>query len=117
MKDSVNLLSSFIDIRHLLRVIGQVFGGYVLVIPNSSRFIDLGICAFITLILLISTISYIKVYRPALIFFLSGILFLFSFNYFLYLGIGSRHYGYYFLLIISSQISINLRGLILKRSS
>ena len=33
VRDSVKLLSSFIDIRHFLRVIGQVFGGYMLIIP------------------------------------------------------------------------------------
>ena len=102
VKDSVKLLSSFIDIRHFLRVIGQIFGGYILIIPNSSRFLDLVLCALITLILLVSTITFIKFYRPALIFFYSGMAFLFLFNYFLFLGDGSRHYGYYFLLIISS---------------
>ncbi len=102
VRDSVKLISSLIDIRHFLRVVGQIFGGYVLIIPNSSRFIDLFLCAIITFILLFSTITFIKFYRPAIIYFFSGILFLFLFNYFLFLGDGSRHYGYYFLLIISS---------------
>ncbi len=102
VRDSVKLLTSFIDIRHFLRVIGQIFGGYMLIIPDSSRFFDLVLCALIALILLISTITFIKFYRPALIYFTSGILFLFLFNYFLFIGDGSRHYGYYFLLIISS---------------
>ena len=102
VRDSVKLISSFLDIRHFLRVIGQIFGGYMLIIPNSSRFFDLVLCASITLILLVSTITFIKFYRPALIYFFSGIIFLFLFNYFLFLGDGSRHYGYYFLLIISS---------------
>tara|TARA_B100000214_G_scaffold288804_1_gene218386 strand:- start:956 stop:2512 length:1557 start_codon:yes stop_codon:yes gene_type:complete len=102
VRDSVKILTSFIDIRHFLRVIGQIFGGYVLIIPNSSRFIDLIFCAFITLILLLSTIIFLKSYRLALIYFVSGVSFLFLFNYFLFLGDGSRHYGYYFLLIISS---------------
>ena len=102
VKDSVNLPSSFIDFHNFLRVLGQLFGGYVLIIPDSSRLLDLGICAIITLFLLVSTITFIKSYPPALIYFLSGLIFLFIFNYFLYLGIGSRHYGYYFLLIISS---------------
>ena len=102
VRDSVKILSSLVDIRHILRVIGQIFGGYVLIIPDSSRFLDLILCASITLILLISTISFLKIFRPALIFFISGILFLFLFNYFLFLGDGSRHYGYYFLIIISS---------------
>ncbi len=102
VRDKVNLISSFIDIRHILRVIGQIFGGYVLIIPNSSRFIDLIVCALITIILLISTISFIRSNRSSIIFFLSGTIFLFFFNYFLFIGDGSRHYGYYFLLIISS---------------
>ena len=102
VRGSVKILSSLIDIRHLLKVLGQVFGGYVLIIPNSSRFFDLVLCAFITLILLASTISFINSYRASLIFFFSGFIFLFLFNYFLFLGDGSRHYGYYFLLIISS---------------
>ena len=102
VKDSVKVLSSIIDIRHFLRVLGQVFGGYVLIIPDSSRFFDLSVCAFFVFILLMSTISFIKFYRPSLIFFSSGILFLFLFNYFLFIGDGSRHYGYYFLIIIAS---------------
>ena len=102
VRDSVRTISSVIDFRHFFRVLGQIFGGYVLIIPDSSRFFDLILCALITLILLTSTIIFIRSYRPALIFFSSGIIFLFLFNYFLYLGIGSRHYGYYFLLIISS---------------
>ena len=102
VRDSLNSLSPIVDFRHFLRVIGQVFGGYVLVIPDSSRFLDLCFCALITMILLTSTIAFIRPYRQALIFFFSGVIFLFLFNYFLYLGIGSRHYGYYFLLIISS---------------
>ena len=102
VKDSVKLLSSFIDIRHFLRVIGQIFGGYVLIVPNSSRLIDLGICALISFVLLYSTIYFIRSYSQALVFFLSGIIFLALFNYFLYFGDGLRYYGYYFLVIISS---------------
>ena len=102
VRDSVKLVSSFFDFRHFLRVIGQLFGGYVLIIPDSSRFLDLVICALITLLLLMSTIVFIRSYPTSLIYFFSGLIFLFLFNYFLYLGIGSRHYGYYFLLIISA---------------
>ena len=103
VKDSIKSFTSIFDLRLFLRVLGQLFGGYVLVIPDSSRILDLVVCGLLTLIFLISTIKFIKVYRPALLFFCSGVIFLFVFNYFLYLGIGSRHYGYYFLLIISSM--------------
>tara|TARA_B100000700_G_scaffold322987_1_gene425813 strand:- start:614 stop:2161 length:1548 start_codon:yes stop_codon:yes gene_type:complete len=102
VKDSVKIFSSIIDFRHFLIVLGQVFGGYVLIIPDPNKILDLCLCGLITTIFLISTLTFIKLYRPAIIFFSSGIIFLFMFNYFLYLGIGSRHYGYYFLLIISA---------------
>ena len=102
VKDSLKSFSFIIDFRHFLRALGQIFGGYMLVIPDSSRFLDLGFCGLITLILLSSTIIFIKPYTPSVIFFTSGIIFLFLFNYFLYFGIGSRHYGYYFLILISS---------------
>tara|TARA_Y100001968_G_scaffold96938_1_gene86946 strand:+ start:1200 stop:2762 length:1563 start_codon:yes stop_codon:yes gene_type:complete len=103
VRDSVKIFPSIIDPRHFLRVLGQVFGGYVLVIPDSSRFLDLILCGFITLILLTSTIFFLKFYRQALFFFISGTIFLFLFNYFLFMGDGSRHYGYYFLMIISAS--------------
>ena len=102
VRDSVKSISSFFDLRYLFKVLGQVFGGYILIIPDSSRFLDLGLCALVTLVLLISTFVFIKSCPPSLVYFFSGLIFLFLFNYFLYLGIGSRHYGYYFLLIIST---------------
>ncbi len=102
VKDSVKLVTSLVDIRHFLRVLGQIFGGYVLIIPNSSRFFDLILCSLITIILLSSTLYFIRAYSQALVFFCSGSIFLFLFNYFLFIGDGSRHYGYYFLLIISA---------------
>ena len=102
VKDSVKSLSTFIDPQHFLRVFGQIFGSYFLIIPNSSRLIDLGLCALITIVLLTSTIYFIRSYHQALIFFLSGITFLLLFNYFLFFGNALRYYGYYFLIIISS---------------
>ena len=102
VRDSVKLVAPFLDFRHFLRVLGQLFGGYVLIIPDSSSMLDLGLCALVTLFLLASTVIFIRSYTPSLIFFFSGLIFLFIFNYFLYLGIGARHYGYYFLLIISA---------------
>ena len=37
------------DIRHLLRAIGRIFGGYYVIIPNGKRYLDLVVCAVITL--------------------------------------------------------------------
>ncbi len=102
VKDSVKSLATYVDFRHVFSVFGQIFSAYVLIIPNSSRFLDLGVCALITLILISSTVYFIKSYLQALIFFLSGIIFLLLFNYFLFFGNGLRYCGYYFLIIISS---------------
>ena len=120
VRDSVKLVSSFFDLRHLLKVLGQIFGGYLLIIPDSSRFLDLSLCALITLVLVISTVIFIKSYAPSLVYFFSGLIFLFLFNYFVYLGIGSRHYGYYFLLMISTlwlSKSNQVKKIILPRKS
>ena len=57
VRDSVKLLTSLFDIRHFLRVIGQIFGGYVLIIPDSSKFFDLSLCAVLTIILILSVFT------------------------------------------------------------
>ncbi len=97
---SVNFLE--FDLRHLLRTFGRVFGGYLLVVPNYKRWIDLAICAIIACLMLTITVRFLKRSKIASIFFLSGIGSLLTFNYFIYLGVGSRHYGYYFLIFIAS---------------
>ncbi len=102
VRDSVDPITSLLDLRHLLRVFGRIFGGYLLVIPNYHRWLDLVLCAFISVIMIGLTILFLKKSKAALVFFLSGTTFLFLFNYFIYLGIGSRHYGYYFLILIAS---------------
>tara|TARA_Y100001968_G_C19436530_1_gene760026 strand:+ start:1339 stop:2901 length:1563 start_codon:yes stop_codon:yes gene_type:complete len=99
---SVDLSPSFIDLRHFFRVFGRIFGGYLLVIPDSSRWLDLLIAFSFSLLFLSVTIFLLRRSLQALVFFVSGFLFLFLFNYFIYLGVGSRHYGYYFLIFIAS---------------
>ncbi len=90
------------DFRHLLRVFGRIFGGYLLIVPNYRSWVDLFICALIGGFMLFITLKFISRSRIAITFFLSGIISLFAFNYFIYLGIGSRHYGYYFLMFIAA---------------
>lgn len=102
VREAVDVIPSDFDIRHLFRVIGRVFGGYVLIIPNHQRWFDLIFCSIITIGFISVTLSFLKRSISASLFFISGISFLFAFNYFLYLGIGSRHYGYYFLILIAS---------------
>ncbi|WP_320667608.1 hypothetical protein [Prochlorococcus sp. MIT 1307] len=102
VREAVDSVPTTLDLRHFLRVVGRVFGGYMLVIPNSKRFLDLFITLILTIGLVITTLSFLRRSRASTIFFISGTSFMFAFNYFLYLGIGSRHYGYYFLILIAS---------------
>ncbi|KGG11900.1 MULTISPECIES: hypothetical protein [Prochlorococcus] len=102
VSDSVNTLNSVLDLRHLFRVFGRIFGSYFLVIPNHNRWIDLIICGLITTFVLNITLSFLRRSKVALSFFLCGISSLFLFNYFIFIGAGSRHYGYYFLILISA---------------
>jgi len=101
-RETVEVISSSLDLRHIFRVIGRIFGGYLLIIPNHNRWIDLLFCGLITFFLVSSTISFLRRSKTALCLFISGISFLFSFNYFIFLGVGSRHYGFYFLILIAS---------------
>ncbi len=100
--DTLDVIPSTLDFRHFLRVIGRIFGGYVLVIPDSSRWFDLSLCALFAFGFLASTLAFLSRSRTAFIFFLSGLGSLFLFNYFIYMGVGSRHYGYYFLILIAA---------------
>ncbi len=95
-------VSANLDFRHLLRVVGRLFGGYLLIIPNSQKWLDLIVCTLITIGLVTTTLSYLRRSTNASIFFIFASGSLFLFNYFLYLGVGSRHYGYYFLILIAS---------------
>ncbi len=102
VREAVDVSPSLIDFRHLLRVIGRVLGGYILIIPNHERWLDLLVSFLVSIFLVTSTISFLSKSKSALLFFLSGFIFLFLFNYYLYLGVGSRHYGYYYLILIAS---------------
>ena len=108
VSDSVDIASEKDYIRHLLRVFGRIFGGYFLIIPDSSKWFDLVFCFIVALAVIAITLSFLSRSRSASVFFISGTLSLFLFNYFVYIGFGSRHYGYYLLFLIASiWIAIN----------
>ena len=79
--DSVDVVPSQLDFRHFLRVLGRIFGGYVLIIPDSSRWIDLVACALFAIVFVIITLVFLRRSRLATIFFLTGNTFLFAFNF------------------------------------
>ena len=101
--DKAGVIASFpFDSLQFLKAIGQVLGGYTLIIPNSRKWLDLVLCACVTIFLISSTLCFIRKSKSGLVFFISGTAFLFLFNYYLYIGSGARHYGYFFLILIGS---------------
>ncbi len=103
VSDKAGLIATLpFDPHQFLKALGQVLGGYTLIIPNSRRWLDLIICGVIVTLLLSSTLSFLRRSKSGFTFFVSGTGFLFLFNYFLYIGSGARHYGYYFLILISA---------------
>ena len=95
---SVNFFT--FDPRQALRVLGRILGGYTLLIPNSRRWLDLLICSGLALAFVTSSILFLRRSRSALIFYLTSSLFLSGFNYYAYMGEGSRHYGFYYIILI-----------------
>ena len=94
---SVNL-----TLKSVLVALGKYLGGSVLIIPNSSRWLDLFVASFISLIFIIFTVLYIRNSLKALVFYLTSTLTLLCFNSAIYSGAGSRHFGVYFVIFISS---------------
>lgn len=90
------------DLRHLLRVLGRLLGGYTLIIPNSERWFDLVIGNVIG----VSIFSVIAIklarFRTPCLFFVFANVALLSVYYFRYLGHGARHYGYIYLILIAA---------------
>ena len=94
---SVNL-----TFKTILVALGKYLGGSILIIPNSSRWLDLSVASFISLTFIVFTTLYIRKSLKALVFYLTSTLSLLGFNSAIYSGAGSRHFGVYFIIFISS---------------
>ena len=101
---SRNIDSTSVDLslRSILVALGRYLGGSTLIIPNSSRWLDLLIASFVSLLFIIFTAFYIRNSLKALVFYLTSTLSLLCFNSAVYSGAGSRHFGIYFIIFISS---------------
>ncbi|MDJ0689150.1 MAG: hypothetical protein QNJ41_11630 [Xenococcaceae cyanobacterium MO_188.B32] len=90
------------DLLRLLRSIGRLFAGYILIVPHGARWLDLSVCAVIAiLVFLLNSASFLK--KPfALLFYVLGTMEILAFTYFRFLGLGQRHYGQFFLILIAS---------------
>ena len=96
--------SSSIDVsfKSILVALGRYLGGNILIVPNSSRWLDLTVSASVSIALMIATILYIRCSRKALLFYCSSTFCLLCFNSAVYSGAGSRHFGVYFIIIMAS---------------
>ena len=99
---SIDSTSINISLKSILVAFGKYLGGNILIIPNSSRWLDLSLSAAVSVALIIATILYIRHSRKALLFYCSSTSCLLCFNAAVYSGAGSRHFGVYFIIIIAS---------------
>lgn len=91
-----------LDIRHLLRTIGRVFGGYYVIIPNGRAYLDLSICAAITVITcLLAILKLVKKPYPLAFYLLSNGIIL-AFTYAKFMPSAIRHFGNFYLILIAT---------------
>ncbi|MDZ8104089.1 MAG: hypothetical protein RM338_00470 [Nostoc sp. DedQUE12a] len=90
-----------LDFRHLLRSIGRIFGGYLLIIPQHKRWLDLIICTIITLF--IATLTLIKLSKKPvpLFLYIIGNFVILAFTYLRFTGM-PRHFGHFYLILIAA---------------
>lgn len=91
-----------LDMRHLLRAIGRIFGGYYAIIPNGARYLDLTVCAAIAVIsCYLVSIRLIK--KPyALVFYVLSNGIILAFTYAKFMPSAIRHFGNFYLVLIAA---------------
>ena len=99
---SIDSESINISLKSVLVAFGRYLGGNILIVPNSSQWLDLSLSAAISIVLIVATVLYIRFSRRALLFYCSSTFSLLGFNAAIYSGAGSRHFGIYFIIIITS---------------
>ncbi|MDJ1183571.1 hypothetical protein [Roseofilum casamattae] len=90
------------DLRHGLRVLGRLLGGYILIIPNSRQWLDLVICDIIGISIFLLTAAKLIRNRTPFFFYAIATSGMLGFFYFRYMGHGARHYGYLYLVFIAA---------------
>jgi hypothetical protein len=89
------------DFRHLLRSFGRLFGGYFLIIPTHKRWLDLIICACISIFVFGLTVLKLRKKPIPLFFYTLGTGIILSFTYLRFLG-NPRHYGHFYLILLAA---------------
>ncbi|MEH1969677.1 hypothetical protein [Nostoc sp.] len=90
-----------LDMRHLLRSIGRIFGSYFLIIPAHKRWIDLIFCTVIALFVVILTLIKLSKKPVTLFLYIIANCVIFAFTYLKFLGM-PRHFGHLYLVLIAS---------------
>ena len=91
-----------LELRRGLRAWGRIFGGYTLILPDHRKWIDLIVCGLLSLFAVV--IFMLKLVRKplAFCFFTLAYLEMLAFTYFRFMGIGPRHFGHFFLVLIAA---------------
>jgi len=91
-----------LDVRRALKAWNRIFGGYTLIVPDSSRWPDLILCSLLTLgAIAIFLLKFLK--KPLVFgFFVLAYLQFLGFSYFRYLGGGPRHFGHLYLILLAA---------------
>ncbi|MDF5709591.1 MAG: hypothetical protein PUP90_18495 [Nostoc sp. S4] len=90
-----------LDFRHFLRSIGRIFGGYLLIIPQHKRWLDLIICTTIVLFIIILISLKLSKKPVSLFFYIIGNSVIFAFTYLRFSGM-PRHFGHFYLILIAA---------------
>ncbi|WP_414521097.1 hypothetical protein [Umezakia ovalisporum] len=88
------------DLRHLLRSLGRLFGGYFLIIPTHKRWLDLTVCGLIILFIVALSIINLSKKPLALFFYITANSVILAFTYLRFAG-APRHFGHFYLIMIA----------------
>ena len=88
--------------RRLFVTVGRLFAGYTLITPTSKRWLDLYFCGFIALFIFGLTVLKLSPKKLPLFFYVTATFEILAFTYFRFLGIGPRHFGHFYLILLSS---------------
>ncbi|MEO0756840.1 MAG: hypothetical protein AAFY78_08195 [Cyanobacteria bacterium J06648_16] len=90
------------DLRRLLRSLCRVFAGYLLIVPTHERWLDASLGAIASVGLIGATAFYLRRFPYACLFYLSATGIVLVFTYTRFIGLGPRHYGQFYLILIAA---------------
>ena len=90
------------DLHRFFVTLGRLFAGYTLITPTSKRWIDLIFCGLIALFIFVLTLFKLFPKRLPTFFYVAATFEILAFTYLRFLGIGPRHFGHFYLILLSS---------------